>query len=201
MNSGNETPVKAVAILVIVAGVLVAGAASTKFWFMNAEAERRNAETEREVLRLNEAERARERAQDEAVRAHAEAEALGRARIAPMPREKPVPDLDAQKARAHLGCQIVNGAMRAYTIARTNPGKTPADRLPRTVRDLMNPPWGGTSFLPNGEADSLDPWGKPYTFEPHELADGTPWVLVLSFAPDNVPISQFGIGDKARPQK
>lgn len=89
MKSGNETQVKAVAILVIVAGVLIAGAAITKFWFMNAEAERRNAETEREVLRLNEAERARERAQDEAVRAHAEAEALRRARIAPMPREKP----------------------------------------------------------------------------------------------------------------
>jgi flagellar basal body-associated protein FliL len=89
MSDGNEARGKVVAILVIVAGVFVTGAALTKWWFMNAEAERRNAETEREVLRLNEAERARELAQDEAVRARAEAGAQLRARIAPMPREKP----------------------------------------------------------------------------------------------------------------
>jgi len=89
MSDGNEARVKLIAILVIVAGVFVTGAALTKLKLDNADAERRNHETERELWRLQEEQRARERAQDEAVRAHAEAEALRRARIAPMPREKP----------------------------------------------------------------------------------------------------------------
>lgn len=80
MSSENEAPLKVVAILVIVAGVLVAGAALTKMKLDNIEAEQRNHETEREVLRLQEAERARELA--------LEAE-LRRAFVAPMPRAKP----------------------------------------------------------------------------------------------------------------
>lgn len=124
--------------------------------------------------------------------------AIMEARIAPMPREKPTDPavLEQQKRDAHRHCQNLAQAAEAFNLNAAN-----ESGYPRTLKELVMPPFGGPSFLRNGERDLIDPWGNPYQLEPFQRADGTEVPLVLCFGPDKVPISQFGIGDKARPLK
>ena len=42
----------------------------------------------------------------------------------------------------------------------------------------MKPPFGGPSFLRNGEADLFDPWGKPYRYAVIPNAKGEQEVYV-----------------------
>jgi general secretion pathway protein G len=103
---------------------------------------------------------------------------------------------EAKKSKAQLGCQSIATAIEAYQTSNSNPGVTDDERMPQDLSNLYNPPpeFGGGSFLRNGQADTIDPWGKPYQFARQPRADGTMYILVHTSAPDGTPISQFGIG-------
>src|SRR4051812_15532284 len=73
---------------------------------------------------------------------------------------------EAKKTKAQLGCQSIATAIEAYQLSPSNPGLTDQDRMPQDISNLYQVPWGGQtpSFLRNGEADTIDPWGKKYQF-------------------------------------
>ncbi len=103
---------------------------------------------------------------------------------------------DARKAKAQLACQGIAQAIDNYI---KNPAN--AEGLPPTgVQDLVNPPFGGTGYLKNGEADLVDPWGQQYQMEQIQQADGSEGFIVFTYAKDGTqtPISQFGIGVNSR---
>jgi general secretion pathway protein G len=106
---------------------------------------------------------------------------------------------EAKKSKAQLGCTTIAKAADSYAISASNP--LPEDqKYPNSVDDLVAPQWGGnvSSFLPDGRNSTVDPWGKQYQMRQIQNEDGTPGVLVFTTAPDNTPISQFGIGIKSR---
>jgi general secretion pathway protein G len=107
---------------------------------------------------------------------------------------------DAKKARAQLGCTGLAQAIEAYTTNPQNPGLSDQDKLPQSPQSLVQPPFGGQSFLRNGSADTYDPWGKQYSFQQQSRSDGTTYILVTTAAPDGTQISQFGIGQNAQPK-
>jgi general secretion pathway protein G len=103
---------------------------------------------------------------------------------------------NAKKSKAHLGCKGLSQAIESYTLNPANPDGS----FPNQLGDLLQPPFGGTSLLRNGQDDLVDPWGKQYTMEPAQRADGTTYILVHTTAPDGTVISQFGIGPNAMPK-
>ena len=107
---------------------------------------------------------------------------------------------EARKSKAQLGCASIVQAIEAYQVSSSNPGLTDQDRMPQDPSQLYNVPFGGVSFLKNGQADTLDPWGKAYQFEQRTRQDGTVYILVHTTSPDGTQISQFGIGPNANPK-
>lgn len=110
---------------------------------------------------------------------------------------------EAKKGTAVTQCSTISKAIESYSISSANPGTTDEERLPQQPMDLVSPQWGtgqSTSFLPDGRNSLLDPWGKEYQFRPTQREDGTPYIIVFTHAPDGVPISQHGVGVKARVQ-
>jgi general secretion pathway protein G len=108
---------------------------------------------------------------------------------------------DAKKSKAQLGCQSIATAIEAYMQSPQNPGMTDDQKMPSGPQDLIQPPFGGPSFLRNGQVDTYDPWGKPYQFQMHTRGDGTTYILVTTTASDQTPISQLGIGPNAMPKQ
>jgi hypothetical protein len=102
---------------------------------------------------------------------------------------------DARKNRAQLQCKSLETAVEAY---RANPQS--GNQYPQQLQELLSPPFGGTSFLKNGQDDLVDPWGNPYQIQLIEGQDGAQLPLVFTRAPDNTPISQFGAGPLSRLQ-
>jgi hypothetical protein len=98
---------------------------------------------------------------------------------------------------AHLTCSSLSQAAEAY---RSHPNN-PKHEFPRALTDLLKPPWGGSSYLKNGRADLLDPWGKEYEIEISQFEDGREYVFIKTTRPDGVLISNFGIGKKALPPR
>jgi general secretion pathway protein G len=107
---------------------------------------------------------------------------------------------DAKKSKAHLGAKSISQAIETYRDNPQNPGLTDEERMPQDISNLYLVPFGGPSFLRNGEADTFDPWGKQYQFEQATRTDGTFYILVYTTAPDGTVISQFGIGPNAQPR-
>ena len=109
---------------------------------------------------------------------------------------------DAKKAKAQLGCTSIATAIEAYMNSPQNPGLTDEEKMPQDISNLYQVPFGGQSFLRNGQSDTIDPWGKPYQFAKQYRQDGTMYILVTTTAPDQsqTPISQFGIGPNAQPK-
>ena len=109
---------------------------------------------------------------------------------------------DAKKSKAQLGCKSLEQAIEAYMQSPQNPGRDLTDdqKMPQSISDLYQVPFGGPSFLRNGAQDTLDPWGKPYQFQTQARSDGTTYILVHTTAPDGTQISQFGIGPNAIPK-
>jgi hypothetical protein len=109
--------------------------------------------------------------------------------------------VDPRLSRAQLGCAQLTIAIEAYM---NNPscagGHEDGTREPKSLRDLVYPPFGGPPLLRFGEADLLDPWGNPYQMEHIKRKDGTEYILITTTAPDGTPISQFGIGKNASPR-
>jgi general secretion pathway protein G len=96
---------------------------------------------------------------------------------------------DAKKSKAHLGAKGLATAIESYQMNSANDGSYPTQPM-----DLLQPPFGGSSLLRNGQEDLMDPWGNPYQFQSEVRADGTEYILVICTAPDGTPITQFGIG-------
>ena len=116
--------------------------------------------------------------------------------VAPPPR---VVTEKQKMERAQIGCQRLADALAAYVNHPKNPGKNFEEKLPSSPTDLLKPPFGAVSFLPNGQADFLDPWGQVYLVELRTKKDGTTYVYFYTRAEDGTPISQFGIDKKSLP--
>ena len=102
---------------------------------------------------------------------------------------------DAKKAKAQLGCQALAQAIENYKNNAANTMNEP----PTSLNDLLQPPFGGTGFLKNGQEDLLDPWGQQYSMQEYPQGDGSVIIQVFTYSKnDRTPISQFGIGQNAR---
>jgi general secretion pathway protein G len=102
---------------------------------------------------------------------------------------------DARKGRAQLQCRSLATACEAYK----NNAANPMSEDPTNPGQLLQPPFGGTSFLKNGQEDLIDPWGQEYQFRPFTQGDGTTIIQVVTHSKhDGTPISQFGIGPNSR---
>lgn len=101
---------------------------------------------------------------------------------------------------ALLGCMALDAASLAYTISPANTGLTDEEKLPPNIAALYEPPFGGPSFLKNGKADTIDPWGKPYELKHVKRANGSTYVLIRTTVPDGTPITQFGVDTTEEPK-
>lgn len=102
---------------------------------------------------------------------------------------------DARKSRAQLQCKSIETAVQAFY---SNPQS--GNQYPSGLGDLLAPPFGGTSFLKNGQEDLIDPWGNQYQIQMITGNDGAEMPLVYTNAPDGTPISQYGAGPLSRLQ-
>lgn len=104
---------------------------------------------------------------------------------------------DAKKNSAQLKAKNLQTAMEAY-YANPSSGNV----YPTSWQELIQPHWGGSSFLKDPINDILDPWGQEYRIgnaNTDGSIQGVP--LVYTIAPDGTPISQFGVGpEKSRLQ-
>ncbi len=107
---------------------------------------------------------------------------------------------DARKSKAHLTAKGIEQAIDAYYQNPANPYAGSVEGYPQAPLALVQPPFGGPSFLKNGPEDLKDPWGKEFHWELTSKPDGTSYILVYTTAPDGTEISQFGIGPNARPK-
>lgn len=107
---------------------------------------------------------------------------------------------EAKKSKAQLGCKSIETAIEAYMISNSNPGQDEPSKMPGSIENLVQVPFGGPSFLKDGESNLFDPWGKKYQFEARTRTDGTNYILVYTTAPDQTPISQYGIGPNSQPK-
>ena len=103
--------------------------------------------------------------------------------------------IQTKTSAAVTGCVYLAKACDSFVTSEANP----RGEWPKTLNELHRPPWGGSSFLPNGESDLRDPWGNPYVMQPRKKADGEPYLLILTNAPDGTMISQHGSGLRAVP--
>lgn len=194
MGTESGTKVSSVVGIVIVTGVLVAAGAIVAVRVAHLREEERRAEADRAQMRELERE-LRERFEARLPDVLAELDP----RRAPMPREKRTQtpaELAEAKRLAHQHCQFLARAVEAFNLSPAN-----VVGYPLALKELVKPPFGGPSFLTNGERDLIDPWGRPYRYEVGLRDDATAFVTILTTAPDDTPISQHGIGDNARPQK
>jgi general secretion pathway protein G len=99
---------------------------------------------------------------------------------------------DARKAKAHTQAVSISQACEAY---HTNPAN-PDQSYPQSAQELVQPPFGGQSYLKNGPQDLQTPWGQTFTLETKQKSDGSYYMLVFTTAPDGTPVSQFGIGQQ-----
>jgi general secretion pathway protein G len=100
---------------------------------------------------------------------------------------------DARKNRAQLQCRSLASTIEAYYL---NPQS--GNKYPESLEQLLQPPFGGTSLLKNGQEDLTDPWGKRYQVQMIQGQDGADMPLVFTTAGDGTPISQYGVGPLSR---
>jgi general secretion pathway protein G len=100
---------------------------------------------------------------------------------------------NAKKSKAVLGCKGISQAAEAYYL---NPSSN--NTYPQSLQDMVQPPFGGP-LLKNGQQDTIDPWGRPYNYELRTLSDGSQVPFVHTKSPDNIDISQYGVGPAAQP--
>ncbi|HEX4607609.1 MAG TPA: prepilin-type N-terminal cleavage/methylation domain-containing protein [Urbifossiella sp.] len=102
---------------------------------------------------------------------------------------------DARKSRAQLQCRSLATAIETYYL---NPQS--GNQYPDNLQQLLNPPFGGTSLLKNGQDDLNDPWGGQYQVQFIQGNDGAQMPLVHTTARDGTQISQYGAGPMSRMQ-
>lgn len=101
---------------------------------------------------------------------------------------------DARKARAHTQAVSIAQACEAYNANAAN-----SNGYPTSPQELIQPPFGGQSYLKNGLQDMMTPWNQQFTLEQKQKSDGSVYMMVYTTAPDGTPVSNFGIGPKANP--
>jgi hypothetical protein len=67
---------------------------------------------------------------------------------------------EARQARAELQCRSLLQACEAYVVNPANKTRT----YPTILLELVKPPFGGPSFIRDGEKDLIDPWGKMFQY-------------------------------------
>lgn len=101
---------------------------------------------------------------------------------------------DAKKSKAQMACKGIAQACESYKMNSANP----TNDYPQSLQDLIAPPFGGSGFLVNGQADMIDPWGQQYQIQfiqsNSDLTGTSLMPLVYTMAPDGTPISNYGIG-------
>jgi general secretion pathway protein G len=103
---------------------------------------------------------------------------------------------DAKKTQAQLKAKTIATAIEAYYA---NPNSN--QQYPTQLGELIQPPWGGTSFLKNGQEDLIDPWGSQYQIQFITGADGSQQVVVFTNVKDDgTVISQHGVGPQSKLQ-
>jgi hypothetical protein len=107
---------------------------------------------------------------------------------------------DRTKRRAYLDCLALSAAIEVYMNHPRNLGETDQEKMPPNLKVLHNQPFGETSFLLRGEADTFDPWGQVYQFKLVKRTNGMAFPLVFTTALDGTPISQYGIGENSKPR-
>jgi hypothetical protein len=83
-----------------------------------------------------------------------------------VPRPLGPPDVHS---RAQLQSVEIIRACDAYRDCESNRER---GQYPAYLIDLAHPPFGGSSFLRNGAADLIDPWGKPFQYEIEKTESG-----------------------------
>jgi general secretion pathway protein G len=104
---------------------------------------------------------------------------------------------EARKSKAQLACKGIADSIQAFKMSAANQDNVDVADLGQ----LINPPWGGTGFLKNGQDDLKSPWPNVnYQLKQAVMGDGSDGVLVYIIAPDGTGISQFGIGPASKLQ-
>ncbi|HJZ53473.1 MAG TPA: hypothetical protein VKE74_00855 [Gemmataceae bacterium] len=81
-----------------------------------------------------------------------------------------IPD---RQSRAVLQAEGLIAACEAF---REHPDS--GKKYPATLAELVNPPWGGSSYLKHREQDLIDPWGNPFKYAIVPNEKGEPEVYV-----------------------
>ena len=81
----------------------------------------------------------------------------------------PAPRGESEETKACLQAETILHACEAYRDSPANPER---GKYPTALAELVNPPFGGPSFLHNGAGDLIDPWGNPYHYEVAKNSDG-----------------------------
>ena len=94
---------------------------------------------------------------------------------------------DAKVDTAKQSMKVLENAAKNYTLKN---GQVP----PPSLASLIQPPDGGRPFVEGGEAALIDPWGKPYQYDPSHSTNGIdPDPLVWTTNPStNQPIYALG---------
>lgn len=66
----------------------------------------------------------------------------------------------AKRQRAELNCRSILLACEAYALNPANKAGT----HPTILLELVKPPFGGASYLRDGEKDLVDPWDKMFQY-------------------------------------
>jgi hypothetical protein len=72
-------------------------------------------------------------------------------------------------SRAQHQSVAIISACEAYRDCPANPER---GQYPTNLGQLVQPPFGGSSFLRNGNADLYDPWGNPFQYEVEKNESG-----------------------------
>jgi len=88
---------------------------------------------------------------------------------------------DAQIDRSRADVKMIGDACSNYN-ARYG-------RYPNSLEELVQPPSGGRSYFT--EDHLMDPWGKPYNYDPNSTRPGTGEPLVSTQAPNGQEIRNW----------
>src|SRR5262249_39233874 len=89
---------------------------------------------------------------------------------------------DAKKQRAQSDLQTLTNSCVTY--------KMKYDEFPASLNSRANPPRGGKPYL-NSPDNILDPWGKPYQYDPSGPNNGGLKPDIWTVTPDNEQVGNW----------
>jgi hypothetical protein len=85
-------------------------------------------------------------------------------------------DYGGSSTRTGEAVYHASGLLLGCEAYRRNPGS--GGKYPASLSELLAPPFGGGSFLRNGQDDLIDPWGNPVRYAVVRTKDGGQEVYV-----------------------